>query len=39
MIRVKGNALVLDYAVFATLDPYVVAAYLRGQSPSPLVRL
>lgn len=34
-----GSIVVMDYATFRTLDPYAVAAYLRGQAPSPLVRL
>jgi hypothetical protein len=35
----QGRTLVLSYEVFQTLDPYAVASYLRGQVPSPLVKL
>ncbi len=40
MIRfTRRGEVVMDYATFATLDPYAVSAYLRGQAASPLVRL
>lgn len=41
MIRLtnRGSTLVMDYATFASLDPYAVAGYLRGQVASPLVKM
>ena len=35
----RDGTLVLSYEVFQTLDCYAVSAYLRGQAPSPLVKL